>query len=75
MLRFLMVMALLGIIFSLFKKIMRYFLHKNLAPSFHSASLQDETLIRCATCQIFVPLSKAIQRNDRYYCCENHIVR
>lgn len=31
-----------------------------------------ETMLACATCQVFIPASEAVMRGDIAYCCAEH---
>ncbi len=31
-----------------------------------------ETMLACATCQVFIPASEAVMRGDNAYCCAEH---
>ncbi len=31
-----------------------------------------ETMVACATCQVFIPCSEAVNKNGQSYCCADH---
>lgn len=33
---------------------------------------EGEKMLSCAKCGVFIPASEAIQKQDHYYCCEQH---
>lgn len=71
MLRFLIVIIILALIANLLLKLMGYLLRKRLHQTFASPPPPkplEENLVRCDTCHLFIPLSKAQKQNDRYYC-------
>ena len=35
-------------------------------------SEDGEKMLSCAKCGVFIPASEAIQKQDQYYCCEQH---
>jgi hypothetical protein len=72
MLRFLLVMMVLAWVASLILKLLGVLLRKRLKQTFDPPPTLDESLVRCESCQIFVPRSKALKRNDRYYCSDQH---
>lgn len=73
--RFLLTLMIIGLIFWAISKLAGFALRKWLVRTFTpptSPSTSSEKLVQCATCQTFLPLSKAIQGKGLYYCCQDH---
>lgn len=43
------------------------------APS--AAAPQQEDMVRCEACGVYLPRSASILRHGRHYCCEQHSER
>jgi hypothetical protein len=75
--RFLVILAIIILIFWVAGKLARFALLRWLQKSFPMPTPQakgsdSEKLVQCATCQTFLPLSKAIEAKARYFCCQEH---
>lgn len=36
-------------------------------------SHKEEQMVQCSLCKLFVPLSEAVKKGDKYYCCQEHM--
>jgi len=42
------------------------------APPAGDTARDAETMVCCATCQIYIPASEAVHKGQQTYCCEEH---
>jgi uncharacterized protein len=36
-------------------------------------SIIKKQMVQCAYCSIYVPKEDALQKNDNYFCCQDHL--
>ena len=34
--------------------------------------LESDTMVRCEVCGLHVPVNEALEKEGKYYCCEEH---
>ena len=39
----------------------------------NAGNAKAESIVRCQHCGLHVPVSEALQSNNKYYCCQEHL--
>jgi len=66
--RLLTILILIGLGYLLYKRFIA-------APKSSQKSVKKdvEKTVRCAHCQLHIPINEAVSRNGRYYCSQQHL--
>ena len=68
LIRLIVIALIIYLVIQIFK---RWAANKNAAAS-KQQSLQ-ENMVRCETCQLHILENEALQKNGKFYCCQDHL--
>jgi len=71
LIRFILIVSLIWLVFVLIKKLRQQ--GQGGHEHRQKKSVIKKQMVQCAYCSIYVPKEDALQKNDNYFCCPDHM--
>lgn len=68
LIRLIVIALIIYLVFQIFK---RWAANKNIQSP--GKQIQQEKMVRCEVCQLYIPEKEALQRDGKFFCSQKHL--